>query len=253
MSLSCSLSKTYVYVWSSLFSLVYVGKHQYFKNLADNARNFRNLTVTRSSCHQLKQCWEFLPINILSDFEKVPGRSVSTPLLSLPIDLQTVIKASDNFKIGELEGKVIQRVSEVTVDSIKYAVRDVLAIDLLHVEKIPFFGQIKYILNIDTMWVLCSKILLPLSFDMHYHAYRIKVDSDWILLKPGEKLDHMPLDTYTVDDNLYVGLRHLVRMLASFWQGYMNGRLSVVHVLVSETGRTQDTNAGWFPNKSLFC
>lgn len=194
----------------SLWCMQFEGKHQYFKNLANNCRNFRNVTVTLSNRHQLKQCWEFLPINILGDFEKVPGRSVSTPLLSLPIDLQTAIKASGNFKGVELEGKVIQRVSEVTVDNIKYAVRDVLTIDLLHVEKIPVFGQIKYILNIDTMLVLCSKMLLPLSFDTHFHAYRVKVDSDWILLKPRDELDHMSLDTYTADDNLYVGLRHLV-------------------------------------------
>ena len=45
---------------------------------------------------------------------------------------------------------------------------------LLDVEKIPVFGQIKYILNIDTMWVLCSKMLIPLSFDSHLHAYRVK-------------------------------------------------------------------------------
>lgn len=32
----------------------------------------------------------------------------------------------------------------------------------------------------------------------------------YVLLKPGDELDHMSLDTYTVDDNLYVGLRHLV-------------------------------------------
>ena len=170
----------------SLWCMQFEGKHQYFKNLANNCQNFRNVTVTLSNRHQLKQCWEFLPINILGDFEKVPGRSVSTPLLSLPIDLQTAIKASDNFKGVELEGKVIQRVSEVTVDNIKYSVRDVLTIDLLHVEKILVFGQIKNILNIDTMWVLCSKILLPLSFDTHFHAYGVKVDSDWILLKPRD-------------------------------------------------------------------
>lgn len=88
----------------------------------------------------------------MGDFEKVPGRSVSTPLLSLPIDLQTALKGSGNFRNVELEGQVIQCVSEMTVDNIKYSVRDVLTLDLLHVEKIPVFEQIKYILNIDTMW-----------------------------------------------------------------------------------------------------
>ena len=90
-----------------------------------------------------------------------------------------------------MEGKVIQRVSEMTVKNVKYAVRDVFTLDLLHVEKIPVFGQIKYILNINTMWVLCSKMLIPLSFDSHFYAYCVKVDREWILLKPGDELDHI--------------------------------------------------------------
>ena len=59
--------------------------------------------MTLSNRHQLKQCWEFSPINVLGDLEKVPGRSVSTPLLSLPIDLQTALKVNLNlqrFRIG---------------------------------------------------------------------------------------------------------------------------------------------------------
>ena len=104
-----------------------------------------------SNRHQLKQCWEYSPINVLGDFEKVSGRSVRTPLLSLPIDLQTSLKVNLNFRDLELEGKAIQRVSEMTVNNVKYAVRDVFTLDLLHIEKIPVFGQIKYILNIGTM------------------------------------------------------------------------------------------------------
>ena len=60
----------------SLWCMRFEGKHQYFKNLTNNCRNFRNITVTLSNRHQLKQCWEFSPINLLGDFQKVPGRSV---------------------------------------------------------------------------------------------------------------------------------------------------------------------------------
>ncbi len=88
-----------------------------------------------SNRHQLKQCWEFSFINILGDFEKVPGRSVSTPFSSLPNDLQTALILNGNFGDLELDGRGIQRVSEMTVVNLKYAVRDVLALDLMHVEK----------------------------------------------------------------------------------------------------------------------
>lgn len=104
----------------SLWCMCFKGKYQYFKSLTYNCRNFRNITVTLSTHHQLKQCWEFSPCNILGDFEKVPGRSISPPILSLPICLQTALQESCNF--SNVEGKVIQRVSEVTVDNVKYAV-----------------------------------------------------------------------------------------------------------------------------------
>lgn len=155
-----------------LFSerLRFEGKHQYFKNLTNKCRNFRNITVTLSSRHQLKQCWEFSTNNILDHFERVPGGSVSTLLLSLPTDLQSTSKASGNCKDTELEGSVIQCVSAVTVDTIEYAVKDVLTLDFIHVEKIPVLVQIKYILNLDTMWVFavnfCSQCPLNHIF-MH--------------------------------------------------------------------------------------
>ncbi|MGL5674006.1 MAG: hypothetical protein ACRDC9_13165, partial [Plesiomonas shigelloides] len=74
------------------------GKRQYFKNLTYNCRSFVNVTMTLSNRHQFKQCWELSPDNILGDCEKVPGRSICTPLLSLPIDLQTALRESGNFR-----------------------------------------------------------------------------------------------------------------------------------------------------------
>ena len=180
----------------SLWCMRFEGKHQYFKNLARNTRNFLNISATLSDRHQLKQCWEFSSVNLLGDFEKVPGKSVSTPFVSLPYDLQTALKTNCNFNFSaDLKDKVSQRVSEIELDNIKYAVGDVLVLDLLETEQIPVFVQIKYIINIDTMWVLCTKLLLPLSFESHLHAYRVKVDTDWMLFKPGDELDHTSLDT----------------------------------------------------------
>lgn len=82
--------------------------------------------------------------------------------------------------------------------------------DRLHSERIPLFWQIKYIFNIDTMWILCGKMLIPLSYDRHFHACRVKVDKEWTLLKPGDEMDFQANDTYSVDDNLYVTVRHCV-------------------------------------------
>ncbi|XP_035989246.1 uncharacterized protein LOC110368027 isoform X1 [Fundulus heteroclitus] len=194
----------------SLWCMRFEGKHQYFKMVAHNCRNFVNIAKTLSDRHQFKQCWEFSTQNFLSEFESVHGKSVATPFLSLPVELQNALSFNQNLCNVDLMNKVFQRVSELTINSVKYAIRDVFTIDVLHSEGVPLFWQIKYILNIDTIWILCGKMLIPLSFDRHFHAYRVKVDAEWTLLQAGcgYEIDFQPNDTYSIDDILYVTVRH---------------------------------------------
>lgn len=78
-------------------------------------------------------------------------------------------------------------------------------IDEIHSEKIPLFFQVKYILNIlNTMWFLCGKVLLPLSYDQHFHACCVQVQKEWTVMSPGDELDCQAHDTYCVDNNVYV-------------------------------------------------
>lgn len=151
----------------SLWCMRFEGKHQYFEMVAHNCRNFVNIAKTLSNRHQFKQCWEFSTHNCLGEFESVSGKSTATPFLSLPIELQKALTVNHNLCNVDFTNKVFQRVSEVTVNSVKYAIRDVFVIDVLHAEVVPLFWQIKYILNIDTTWILCGKMLIPLSYDRH--------------------------------------------------------------------------------------
>lgn len=61
-------------------------------------------------------------------------------------------------------------------------------------------------LYVDTLWILCGKLLLPQSFDCHFHAFHVSYDKDWFCMMPGEELDYQALDLYIVDDLLYVGI-----------------------------------------------
>lgn len=45
---------------------------------------------------------------------------------------------------------------------------------------------------------------------LYFHANHVKVNREWVLLKPGDMLVHTSFDTHTVDDSLYVGLGHFV-------------------------------------------
>lgn len=106
--------------------------------------------------------------------------------------------------------EVLQRVSSVSVNTVKYALGDVFVVGHVHTEAVPLFFKTKYILNVDTLWVLCGKLLIPSSYESHFHAYHVTVDRDWTLLNPGNELDHQALDTYLVDDRLFVSLRYSV-------------------------------------------
>lgn len=193
-----------------LWCMRYESKHQYFKNIASKCRNFVNITLTLSNRHQMKQCWEFSSDRFLGDFENALSKSISMPFSSLPRDLQNSLKLNQSFEDVQFQDKVLQRVSSLSVNGVKYALEDVFVVGHVHTEAIPSFLKIKYILNIETFWVLCGKLLLPWSYDNHFHAYHVTVDNDWILLSPGNELDHQALDTYFVDDRLYVSLRYSV-------------------------------------------
>lgn len=133
-----------------------------------------------------------------------------TQFSSLPRDLQNSLKLNQRFKNVQFQDKVLQRVSSLSVNGVKYGLEDVFVVGHVHTEAIPLFLKIKYILNVETFWVLCGKLLLPCSYDNHFHAYHVKVDNDWILLSPGNELDHQALDTYLLDDRLDVSLRYSV-------------------------------------------
>ena len=191
-----------------LWCMRFESKHQYFKIVAGNCRNFINIATTLSNRHQFRQCWEFSSQSMLGQFENVPGNSVTTPFSSLSVELQRSLVVHPSLSNVHLAEKAFQRVSEVTIDNVKYAVKDVFVIDVVHSERIPLFWQIKYIFNIDTMWILCGKMLIPKTYDRHFHAYSVRVDGEWTLLKPGYEMDFQANDTYSVDNSLYVSVRH---------------------------------------------
>ncbi len=173
--------------------------------LAHNCRNSVNIATTLSNRHQFRQCWEFCG-SMLGEFEKVPVKSVTTPFLSLPVELQRALMVNHNLCDVDLTEKAIQRVSEVTVNNVKYAVRDVFVIDVLHSERISLFWQIKYIFNIGSFvekcWFLCP---MTVSF-MHAVSRLIKNGLYW---NPEMKWTFWQM-TLTQLMIVYVTVRHCV-------------------------------------------
>lgn len=61
------------------------------------------------------------------------------------------------------EDKVIPCLSRVIVNNVKFATQDVFVVDKLQSERIPLFFQVKFILNVDSMWALW-KTAFPKTF-----------------------------------------------------------------------------------------
>lgn len=75
-------------------------------------------------------------------------------------------------------------------------------------ERIPVFLKIKYILNIDTEWVLCGNFLFPLRFEHHLFAFSVRMDEEWILMRLGDEVDRQAYGVYSIDDGMFLAIRH---------------------------------------------
>lgn len=126
----------------ALWCMRFEAKHQYFKLVANSSRNFINIAKTLSDRHQLRQCWEFSQ-NMIHEFEEVLGTNTNIIFSSLPCELQRCI-ASKARTHTITKQMVLQRVSGIDIDSVKYNCRDVFIVDYVHSENIPlfFFNQV---------------------------------------------------------------------------------------------------------------
>ncbi len=175
-------------------------KHQYFKIGAHNCRNFVNIATTLSNRHQFRQCWEYAGWIWKSQGKKcdhsififICGAAESPDGQSQPLWCR------------------FNRESYPTCVWSNSQQCEVCCQRCIAFWAYSIVWQIKYIFNIDTMWLLCGKMLIPLSYDRQFHACSVKVDKEWTLLKPGDEMDFQTNDTYSVDDCLYVTVRHCV-------------------------------------------
>lgn len=111
----------------ALWCMRFEAKHQYFKLVANSSRNFINIAKTLSDRHQLRQCWEFSQ-NMIHEFEEVLGTNTNILFSSLPCELQKCIASKARTHTITMQ-TVLQRVSCINIDSVKYNCRDVFIVD----------------------------------------------------------------------------------------------------------------------------
>lgn len=173
------------HVWCMRFE----SYHQYLKSIAQNIGNFKNICHTLANRNQMRKCFEQSGDRCLLNDELVTVLQKKICIRSLPQSLQTAVTHYFNCS---LTGQVVS-VQSVAVDGVHYAVRDCFILDILDCD-IPVFFKISFILSYDGIWGLAGNLLFCSEYLSHYHAYAVKCDLDWIILRPGSEKSHTALD-----------------------------------------------------------
>jgi len=190
----------------ALWCMRFEAKHQHFKRLAGVMNNFRNICLSLAVRHQLHQCWQFSSVDILKQDVRCKG-STSIPFSVVPGCFRELICQYTCLSADAL--LTVERVTEVEVDNITYAVGDIFVLALLHEESVPLFFKVTLILNLDR-WILCGRLLISDYYDSHLHAFHISEGENWISVA-GSMIDHHPLDEYVDQDGeRYVVLRYSI-------------------------------------------
>lgn len=159
-------------------------KHAYFKAIASNVRNFRNICLTLGTRHQLLQAYELSGKLFESTIETTGSAMVNVTRLS-----------------EEEQAAVSTITQEATVCSVKtagvngcmYRLKDVIVSEVEN--DTPNFLQVEKLLVTCGVLILCQR-LKTLRYSNHRRLYIVDKCSDVVAATPKNELDFCSLDLY---------------------------------------------------------
>ncbi len=162
-------------------------KHQYFKKLIANTRNFKNITYTLTERHQMKVAHTLASTNFLHVGKEPQSAVINVDVNSLPQSLKLAVQD----KIGKPLPS-IKTVKCLKVDGVNYNTNSNACYILDCNDEIPCFAQVKHIVLVEQEWYFCLKLLLPKKYNEIAHAYEVELHTGWIIVIPESLLDsHM--------------------------------------------------------------
>ena len=191
-----------------LWCMRFEGKHQYFKRVAQQLCNFRNVALSLARRHQMRLCWELTSEDFLQT--EVDGEgTASLQFLSLTRNIQQTIINYANIDFDEVEkDEVVLTCQTLHMNAVKYAVKDCFILELIELEEVPVFFKIFNIVNFRSKWLLYGCILLSDAFNEHMHSYEVQTSDIWCLIEPGQEIDYHALDVYNIEGTNYITLHH---------------------------------------------
>ena len=184
------------------------GKHQYFKKLARNICNFKNVCYTLAKRHQLRQCWELSSLDVLHQNTYTESERL-LPFKSVTPEVQQGIR--DKCGVEDIPAEEhLAVVNALKHNNTKYTINNIIIIDVVE-EDIPIFMKIAKIIQFRGTWLIFGKLYTPLQFNSHYHAFAVEDQRKWVVVKPGEEKDYHAVDMYDNDDDTFITLHHAVQ------------------------------------------
>lgn len=163
------------------WSMRFEAKHQYFKSLASRVKNFRNITRTLSTRHQLMLSHQLKEFSFDSDLVTPSGKPVEQS--ALPPCAQGVLPLS------------ARQVSRASLDHREYQCGTVLVKPSQDAE--PHFCRVEALYVAERKLFILIELLTNEGFDRHRFCYQVRKSSELKLVKAEEDDTlHCALDLY---------------------------------------------------------
>jgi hypothetical protein len=121
------------HMWVMRFEAV----HQYFKDVARNIRNFKNITQTLANRFQTKKCYELSANVFLLSAAVVQSAQKEIGVKSLPSELIALLREPTGLDLRPDD--VVISVKSIDIDSHRFRVGCYIVYDVVTVEEIPVY------------------------------------------------------------------------------------------------------------------
>ena len=193
---------------SHIWCMRFEGKHQYFKRIASQLSNFRNVSFSLAKRHQLRACWEMLSDDFLEREAKAENMQ-PIRFNELPDRLQESVLQYCEMTMDDVEeDEMVLTCKALHFNAVHHAIKYCFIVDLVHTEKVPVFLKITDILNFRSKWLLYGSIYIAKAFNKHMHGYEVEGIDTWCVLEAGKEIDYHGLDMYSVGDSKIIILHH---------------------------------------------
>lgn len=176
---------------SKCWTMRFEGKHSYFKQVARQTKNMKNICLTLAKRHQLLQCYYGSNDNFLVDntnFVETGGYTINKAILR-----QGVIDVLGDKLVGIDD---VHCAKSILLVGIKYETGSVVLLsaqaDLLHT-----FGKVELVVVLNNEIYLIAKVLETVGFDERYNAYEVQEGDNVVACKPSELIGYGSMALYT--------------------------------------------------------